>query len=344
MNAALLTSIGTINYSMIDEPTIADDDVLVKVHCAGICGSDIPRVMKTGGHISPLIPGHEFAGTVAKTGKRVIDVRVGDRVSVFPLISCGTCAHCAQGNVNLCDSYDYLGSRSHGGFAEHVRCPARNTVLLPDNVSFEEGAQIEPLAVALRGVRKADDIQGKTMFIFGMGPIGLYAAQIANQFGAHVIAVDRNEYKLSIARDLGIKHTIDNTETGALNAYLKSQRLTPEIVMDCSGSTHLLTKAIDICQKGGRIILVGNVTEDLTLTKQQVSQILRKELTIRGSWNSIHSSDDKGEWNEVIKLLDEKKVKVQPIITHKEHLKDVTRVFNELSEKTYPFVKVMLYP
>src|SRR5215207_9097869 len=155
MEAAVLHAPGDLR---IEEVAVPDDlgpeDVLVKVMAAGICGSDIGRVMRTGTYRFPTIPGHEFAGVIAERGREVVGPQVGDRVAVAPLVPCFACESCQHGHYSLCDCYDFLGSRTHGGFAQYVKAPARNVLKVPEGIGFDEAATVEPAGIILHGIQK----------------------------------------------------------------------------------------------------------------------------------------------------------------------------------------------
>ena len=154
MKAWFLHGINEIRLETVELPALESGQALVAVKAAGICGSDIPRIYRTGAHRHPLIPGHEFSGVVESVGKETDSAWLGKRVGVFPLIPCGACGPCIKGQYEMCRNYGYLGSRRDGGFAEYVAVPAENLIELPDNVSFEEAAMLEPMAVAVHAVRR----------------------------------------------------------------------------------------------------------------------------------------------------------------------------------------------
>lgn len=173
MKAWVLHGPGNIRLETVDRPCIGSGEVLVKVEAAGICGSDIPRIYKTGAHVHPLIPGHEFAGVVTETGTDVDVCWQGKRVGVFPLLPCKVCKPCLEKKYEMCRHYDYLGSRRNGGFAEYVAVPADNLVALPQSVSFEEAAMLEPMAVAVHAMRQVWLKGTETIAVCGLGTIGL---------------------------------------------------------------------------------------------------------------------------------------------------------------------------
>ena len=176
MKAWVLHSVGDIRFEEVETPQPADGEVLVAVRAAGICGSDIPRIYQTGAHVQPLIPGHEFAGQVVGTGRNVSADWQNRRVGIFPLIPCKDCVSCQKQHYELCRSYSYLGSRRNGGFAEYVTVPAWNLIALPDAVSYEQAAMMEPMAVAVHAMRSAlagDADRSKAIAVCGLGTIGM---------------------------------------------------------------------------------------------------------------------------------------------------------------------------
>ena len=154
MKAHVLYGVNDIRYEDVEKPSPGKDEVLVRVEAVGVCGSDIPRIYETGAHRHPLIPGHEFAGTVCEVGENAETTQLGKRVGIFPLIPCGECSPCKNKQYEMCRNYNYLGSRCDGGFAEYVRVPMWNLIELSDNVSFEDAAMLEPTSVAAHAIRR----------------------------------------------------------------------------------------------------------------------------------------------------------------------------------------------
>ena len=177
MKARVLRAVGNLEYCDYPMPEVKSDEVLFRVRACGICGSDIPRIFVNGTYHFPTIPGHEFSGEVVGAGSEKYQDLVGMRATVFPLIPCKTCENCNNGDYEMCKSYDYLGSRSDGAFAEYVRVPVWNLVPIPDALSFEEAAMTEPCAVALHALRRAQIEVGDNVVIFGPGTIGMLIAQ-----------------------------------------------------------------------------------------------------------------------------------------------------------------------
>ena len=214
MRAAVLHAPADLRVERVPMPTPGAADALVRVAACGICGSDVPRVLTTGTYHFPTIPGHEMAGVVEalgpEAGAAAPGVRVGMPVAVIPLVPCRRCRLCEVGAFAQCEAYDYLGSRTDGGFAEYLCAPAANLVPLPEGMPSEQGALLEPAAVALHAVRNLGLAWGASVGVFGLGAIGNFIAQWARAFGARrVFALDIAARKLAIAREVGLEDALD---------------------------------------------------------------------------------------------------------------------------------------
>lgn len=336
MFAGVLKAINDIQYEQLEVPSLKAGWVMVKVTYAAICGSDIPRVKVKGTYSFPTVPGHEFSGVISQLGPDVTDLREGERVTVYPLLPCGSCSYCTSDTENLCTNYNYLGSRCNGGFAEYVACPAKNVLRIPADVSLEEAALVEPLAVALRGVKRAGVRKGSTVVVFGLGPIGLFALQWAKKNGAdNVIGIDRNAHKLEIALTVGADSVLNSTDENYLPRLRSLIEAHPvDVVLECSGANLFQDQAITTVKKGGVISLLGNPQKDTHFSEKTFQLLLRNEITVIGNWNSL-SNLKESEWREVLHSLSTKAVSVMPVITHRFPLSMVREVFDNLHERKY---------
>ena len=205
MNAWVLHDINDFRLEAVEEPIPGKDEVLVEVKAAGICGSDIPRVYQNGTYSFPLIPGHEFSGVVAKTGRNVDDGWIGRRVGIFPLIPCMDCIPCRKKQYEMCRHYSYLGSRTNGGFAEYAAVPAANLIPLPDRVSFEEAAMLEPMAVAVHAMRRIAPKAPETVAVCGLGTIGLLLILFLREAGVRqILAIGNKDFQKQMLGRLGL--------------------------------------------------------------------------------------------------------------------------------------------
>ncbi|MBL7170702.1 MAG: galactitol-1-phosphate 5-dehydrogenase [Candidatus Omnitrophica bacterium] len=343
MKAAVLHKVGNLRYEDFPVPYHGKGWALIKVKAVGLCGSDIPRIFETGTYIFPLIPGHEFSGEIVRVGRAIpclrrgvkgnAKLREGDRVTVFPLIPCKRCRYCKMGFFSQCKQYDYLGSRRHGAMAEYVEVPKQNIFLLPRGVSFAEAALTEPAAVALHALYKLKTLRGKTMALFGCGTIGLILAQLARIKGIKkIFLIDIDEARLKKAREIGFRHTINSKKTNVVNSILKiTEREGVEIVIEGAGVSATYNQAIAITAKLGKIIFLGNPLEDVVLKKDFVSRILRGEITIQGTWNSMALSTRKNEWKEVLGYMAKGKLKTT-LLAKTFPLEEINKVLERVRE------------
>ena len=274
-----------------------DEDVLVKVVSSGLCGSDIPRIFNHGAHYYPITLGHEFSGYVESYGASVTDLQPGDAVACVPLLPCFHCPQCERGYFSLCKQYQFVGSRSEGGNAEYVVVKRANLFRLPSDMPIDDGAFIEPITVGLHAFHLAQGCEGKNVIIVGAGTIGLLAMQCARELGAKSItAIDINPQKLALAKELGATHVFNSREMSAaeIHAGLENIQFDPR----------------------AQLALVGTLHHDLTLASGVFGQILRKELTILGSWMNYSSPWPGEEWETAARLLTEKRLQLEPLIAH----------------------------
>lgn len=324
MRAWNLKKIGMIEYEEVGKPQISDGEVLVSVKAVGICGSDIPRIYQDGAHRMPLIPGHEFAGKVVKTGKEEDKKWLGKRVGVFPLIPCRRCIACQKGKFEMCRSYSYLGSRRDGGFAEYVAVPAENLIELPDNVTYEQAAMLEPMAVAVHAMRrlgfgKSNDGEGTagsktsteymgevgkekdvgyvktaggddTIVVCGLGTIGTLLVMFLLELGIkNLYVIGNKDFQRDKMRALGVpeNHYCDSW-TADVKEWLSgvTDGAGVDAFFECVGRNETVSLAIDAAAPGGAVCLVGNPYTDMTLPKDVYWKILRNQLRVMGTWNS----------------------------------------------------------
>ena len=326
MKAANLHGIGDLRYEDIPTPLVKDDEVLVKIKCAGVCGSDIPRVFKKGTYHFPTVIGHEFSGIVADVKKGEL---TGMRVAVFPLLPCFKCESCEEENYAACENYDYYGSRRDGGMAEFISVKKWNLVTLPDNLSFEEGAMCEPVSVGRHAVKKLDIKKGDNVLISGAGPIGIIAGQWAKAEGAgDIYYFDINQRKIEIAKSFGFKEYSEDVKI--------------DCVIEGTGHSSAVEKCLKAVKPFGRVVLMGNPSGDVVFSQNTYWHILRKELTVKGTWNSSYGEKN-NDWKESIKALSEGLINVKPLITHRYHLSECNRAFEMMKSGTEFYNKVMLY-
>lgn len=325
MKAAVLHAVSNLRYEDVAFPTVGEGEVLLKVMAAGVCGSDIPRVFTKGTYHFPTIPGHEFAGQIVESDDPSL---IGRKAAVFPLLPCRKCAACQVGEYVKCADYDYYGSRRDGAFAEYLAVDKRNLVLLDDKISYAEASLMEPAAVARAAIRRMQITLGDTVVIFGAGPIGLLAAQWAKKAGAGLVrVVDISEEKLAFARKFGFE-AYDSARDGACQCALEG-----------TGVSAAINNAIKALAPNGRLVLMGNPFGDMTIDKGMYSEILRREITMCGTWNSSYN-DRINDWQAVAAAMAEGDMLFEPLITHRFTLDQCNKALEMMRDKTEFFTKV----
>ncbi len=319
MNAFVLHQIGDLRYEEVNVPELDQNSVLVKVKAAGICGSDIARTFKTGTYSFPLIMGHEFCGQVVQLGSQVDQKWQNKRVAVFPLIPCRKCRNCLLGKYEMCANYNYLGSRCNGAFADFALVPEWNLLEIPDEVSFEQAAMLEPTAVAVHAIRRSKIQIGDTVAIYGPGTIGLILAQLARIAGAaKVLLIGRNDEKLKIAETLGFNDTCNLTNVDPIQWILeKTDGLGVNMAVEGTGTGEILNLCLESVMSEGVIVTMGNPASDFTLAKNSYWKILRKQLTVVGTWNSSFGIEGNNDWKSAIEFIRSGQLDLETLITHK---------------------------
>jgi len=323
MVAAVLHGVGDLRVEQVPAPEPRAGQALIRVRACGICASDVARIFETGTYRFPLIPGHELAGEIERLGSDTRGTAPGTRCTVYPLIRCGTCESCRAGLPNLCDAYDYLGSRSDGGFAEYVAAPVENCIPLPQNVSFAAGALTEPCAVALHAVRRAEVRPGDAVAVFGAGPIGIVIGLLCRIAGARVVMVDVDDRKLTAARDFGLEEGVDG-RGGADQLRNVVGRAGVSVAFEAAGAPAAFRDAASVVAKRGTLVLVGNMRGDVTLTQDEYASLLRREARIVGSWNSVPGRFGRDDWEQVLQLMEEGRLPAERLISHRFPLAQVS--------------------
>ena len=325
------------------KPDVNPNDVLVQIRACGICGSDIHGYDGSSGRrIPPLVMGHEAAGVVADVGSNVKSFKPGDHVTFDSMVSCGECFFCRRGDINLCDSRMVLGVscgeyRRHGAFAEYVSVPKHICYPLPEDLPFEHAALIEAVSVAVHAANRTPVVLGDTAVVVGSGMIGLLVVQAIRLAGcSQVIAVDLEDSKLEVARELGA-----NVGLNAKNVDVAGEvrKLTggrgADVVLEVVGATPTVQTAIECTRKGGSVCLVGNLAPTVEFPLQS---IVTRELSVFGTCGSS------GEYPACIDLLQSQAIRVEPLITAKASLEEGPDWFARLYAGEPGAMKVIIDP
>lgn len=340
MEALVLHGVADLRLSEVAVPSLEPGSVLVKIKACGICSSDIPRIFVNGTYHFPTIPGHEFSGQIVAVGDDVDEKLLGKKTCVFPLLPCRKCKACELEEYAQCSGYSYFGSRCDGGFAEYLVVPVWNLVPFDDSVPYEAAALCEPSAVSLHAVKLADIKEGQKVAVVGTGTIGFLIAAFARDKGADVVVCGRSANKIAYAEKLGFKTLNIGSET--LNEDVKA--LTGQegfdAVIEAVGSNAAIEKSISLAGALGTVILVGNPSSDLELPKNVYWSVLRKQLTVKGSWNSSYNSRV-NDWAEALDILKNSEFDFTSFVTHKFAMKDYEKAFEVFKDKNEFMLKVM---
>jgi L-iditol 2-dehydrogenase len=348
MKALVLKAVSDLRLESIPVPTVPRGWVLVRIGFCGVCGSDIPRIFSKGTYKFPTVCGHEFAGTIESCGAGVTKFLPGQRVAVFPLLWCGKCPACERGQYVQCYDYDYLGSRRDGAFAEYVAAPEQNLLLVPPGVSLEEASMTEPAAVARHALKRAGgSLLGESVALFGAGPIGLMCAQWARAMGAEQIFLfDVVPAKLDMARHMGFTHAYNSREKDPLKTILElTGGAGVHVALDSAGVPQTLVQAMTAARRGGRVVLLGNPSGDVTVPASLLSQLMRREVALYGTWNSDYSAtgnDD--DWRTTLQAMASRTLNLKPLVTHSVGLEQSIDVLNMMKANTAFYSKVLIHP
>jgi len=347
---------GDIRVDNIDEIPVGETDVRIDIEVCGICGSDLHEY-RTGPHFTPQEPhpktgqhnpiamGHEFSGTVSEVGAAVSRIGVGDRVTVEPNIPCGDCLYCEDGKYHLCTDAVAVGFHTGaGGFAENAVVPAQQVHVLPDEVSLEDAALVEPLAVGLHAVRQSGLSVGDTAAVFGCGPIGLTAISAAQSAGAkRIFASEPNGTRRNVAVELGADVPIDPMEEDAVEA-IKGQ--TPDgvdIALEFAGIEAAFNSAVRSTKRAGKIT-VGSVSDSDIAT--DMLDIVTTERTVVGTnCYGFPPQSFRTEFDAIIQSLAAGEIDTDAFITGRVDLADITEDgFEELLDPETEHVKILVEP
>jgi L-iditol 2-dehydrogenase len=343
MKALLLEAYNQLIYTDVAEPRVGPDDVLVRVKACGICGSDVHGLDgSTGRRIPPLVMGHEAAGIVAQVGANVDHLHPGTRVTFDSTVYCGTCFFCRRGEINLCDHRRVLGVscgdyRQHGTFAEYVAVPHHIVYPLPDNISFEQSAMVEPCSVAFHAAAITPLALNDTAVVVGAGIIGLLAIQALRASGCgQIIAVDPAPERLALAQQLGADKSLNPNEGDAVAQIKKmTSGRGADAAFDAVGINASLKTALNSLRKGGALTLIGNLVSEVGLALQTV---VTGEISVRGSCAS------RGDYPACLDMIARGAIRVDPLISAIAPLSDGVQWFQRLYQKEPGLIKVILCP
>lgn len=333
----VMTNPGEIIFREVPVPEVGDDQVLVKIMNIGICGSDIH--VYHGKHPFtkyPVTQGHEVSGEITGLGKNVTGFKVGQKVTIEPQVYCGHCYPCRHGKYNLCEELKVMGFQTTGTASEFFAVDASKVTPIPEEMSYEEGAMIEPLAVAVHAVKQMGDVKGMNITVIGAGPIGNLVAQTAKGMGAaRVMITDVSDLRLAKAKECGIDICVNTKEKNFGEALVEA--FGPDkadVIYDCAGNNITMGQAIQYARKGSVIVLVA-VFADMATVDLAVAN--DHELDIKSTMMYRHD-----DYVDAIDLVNAGKVHLKPLISKTFKFKDYLKAYQYIDENRETTMKVII--
>ena len=337
MRALVLADYKRFELQDVPQPEPGPGEVLIRIRWCGICGSDVHGMDGSSGRRQPpIIMGHEASGVIAAMGPGVEGWQAGDRVTFDSTVHCGTCSYCKEDLVNLCESRRVLGVscreyKQNGAFAEYVVVPERILYRVPEALSFEHAAMVEPVSIAVHAVRRAQLRPNDVIAVVGAGMIGLLIIQVLRAEGCEsILAADIDRGRLQLARDFGANETVLVED---VNDAIPAE--SADVAFEVVGASSTLSMAVRAVRKGGRVVLVGNLAPTAEFPLQHA---VTRELSIHGSCASA------GEYPECLRLMESEAVNVAPLISATAPLGEGGQWFDRLYRKEPGLMKVLLQP
>lgn len=329
MNVLNLHGIGDLRFEKKETYKLIKNHVLVKIKYCGICSSDIERVFINGTYHFPTIPGHEMSGQIVAVNDEDEEL-LGRKTAIFPLMPCFKCDACEKEEYAQCSDYNYFGSRCDGGYSEYLLVPKWNLVLFNDKLDYKIAALCEPGAVAIHSVNIGDINENDNVAISGTGTIGMMIALVAQGKGANVTVIGRSNNSLKFSKNLGLNTLLTN----------ELEDVVFDKVFEVVGNNKSINQSIGICDNFGTVILVGNPKEDVELDKQIYWKILRKQLVLKGIWNSSYNTEV-NDWKEILNLMGDGKIPFESLISKEYPMNEYNEAFDYLRDSKEKKLKVM---
>ena len=339
-----------LRLESVPNPRPGAGEVKMRIDYCGICATDIEEYLygpvfishdspnPLTGKKAPLITGHEITGTVAEVDASVSNVRPGDRVVIYGLLACGSCWWCSRGQQHQCPSMAGVGFGIDGGLAEQMVWPAEQVIRLPDNVSSEEAALVEPASVALHAVRRSRLEPGERVAVLGVGTVGMLAIQAAKALGAQVFALDRRDMSLELAEKLGAEATINPDTANAAEALRDlTDGVGPDVVIDAAGGRDTPIQALEWVRRGGRVLLVAIFTAK---PEFDFNSVVAAEAEIIGSLGF-----QQRDVEEVVRMISSGVLKTSPLVSDRIGLEDVLeKGFQRMMAPTKDVFRILVAP
>jgi L-iditol 2-dehydrogenase len=325
-----------IEYLDIPKPDVKANEVLIKVEVVGICGSDIQVYHGLHKYMSfPVVQGHEGSGIIEAVGAEVTKFKVGDKVTVQPQIFCGECQPCLTGNENVCQNLSVYGIHTDGMAQDYIAMPEKVVVKLDEGMSYETGAFVEPVSVAVGAIRRCGEVKDQNLVVLGAGPIGNLVAQVAKADGADVLITDINDKKLSLAKKCGIPHAV-NTMNRDLKEVIGETfgKRGADIIVDCAAVTPSILSAINAARPASKIVIVGNFKKPVEI---ELPLIQRQSIDIIGVMMYVRK-----DYEKAIRLMGEGSVIVDDMITTTYSAREYEKAYKYIDENPLDVMKILM--
>lgn len=337
MKQAVMIEPGQIEFRQVDKPAVRDHEILMQTRRIGVCGSDIHVFHGKHPYTSyPVVQGHEVAGVVAEVGPAVEGIAVGDKITFTPQVICGECYPCRHGMYHVCESLKVMGFQTGGAAQEFFVLPEWNVFKLPDDMSLDHAAMIEPVAVAVHAVRRGGDVTGNKVLVLGAGTIGNLVAQVARAFGAAAVMItDINDYKLAKATACRIDFAV-NTARADLNEALRRD-FGPDradLILECVGVQATATQAVECARKGSTVVIVGVFGEQPVVNLGLVQDW---ELNLVGT-----AMYQKTDYEAAIQLVVGGKLRLDELFTHRFPFDDYLAAYHVIEQSNGEYMKVLV--
>lgn len=337
MKQAVMVLPGQIVFKEVPIPEITEEQVLIRIMRIGVCGSDIHVYHGEHPYTSyPVVQGHEVSGEIALVGKNVTDLMQGDRVTIQPQVVCGQCFSCKNGDYHICDELKVMGFQTTGMASEYFAVDSNKVLKLPDDMSFDVAAMVEPIAVASHALSRGGSVKGKKVLVLGAGTIGNLVAQVAKARGAKsVMITDLSDFRLDLAKQCGIDFWINPTKVDlshAIKDYFGEDKA--DLILECVGVNPTMDQAITNARKGTSIIVVGVFGQKAMV---DLGIVQDRELSLIGTLMYKHE-----DYLNAIEMINDSKVNPEPLITTHFSFKDYIKAYEFIDNKKDKAVKVII--
>lgn len=337
MSQQVMTEPGVISFRTVPVPEPQSDQVLVKIMRIGVCGSDIHVYHGTHPYTKyPVTQGHEVSGVIVKKGQYADKYEIGQRVVIEPQVFCGHCYPCLHGKYNLCEELKVMGFQTTGTASDYFAVDESKVTPIPDTVSYDEGAMVEPLAVTVHAAKRYPNVKGAKAVVLGCGPIGILLIQSLKAFGAaKVMATDISDYRLNLAAQLGADFTVNTAKEDFGETLLKNFGPDKADVMyDCAGNDITMNQAIQNARKGSTIILVAVFGK---MANVDLAKLNDSELDLNTTMMYRHE-----DYVDGIRLVGEGKINLKPLISNHFAFQDYLDAYKYIDSHRETTMKVLI--